>query len=77
MFSPEKKFFHLNIIPMTLFNDIKPDFNELIHVYGCYLSTLLSPLKNWTPQNFTIVNFGHPVSKSWLRSCFHFQNDDR
>ena len=26
------------------------------------------PPKNiWTPQNFTIANFGHPVSKTWLR----------
>ena len=25
------------------------------------------PLKNGMPRNFTFVNFGHPVSKSWLR----------
>ena len=23
-------------------------------------------LENWTPQNFTVANFGHPVSKFWL-----------
>ena len=27
-------FFHLLIIPMTLFNDIIPYFDEFIHVYG-------------------------------------------
>ena len=28
------EFFHLLIIPMTLFNDIMPYFNEFIYVYG-------------------------------------------
>ena len=28
------RFFHLLIIPMTLFNDIMPYFDECIHVYG-------------------------------------------
>ena len=28
-----------------------------------------SPLKIWTPTNFTIANFWHPVSKFWLRPC--------
>ena len=28
------EFFHLLIIPMTLFNDILPYFDEFIHVYG-------------------------------------------
>ena len=28
------EFFHLLIIPMTLFNDIMPYFDEFIHVYG-------------------------------------------
>ena len=27
-------FFHLLLIPMTLFNDIMPYFDEFIHVYG-------------------------------------------
>ena len=58
------KFFHLNIIAMTFYNDIMPDLNELMYAYGCHFSILLSPLKNRTPPNFTIVNFGHPVSKS-------------
>ena len=45
---------------MALYNDTKTD------VYGCYLSILLSPLKNRMPKRFTIAHFGHPVSKSWL-----------
>ena len=61
------EFFHLLIIPMTLFNHIMPNFDELIHVYGWNMSILSSPLKIWTPQNFTTANFRHPVSKSWLR----------
>ena len=28
------EYFHLLIIPMTLFNDIMPYFDEFIHVYG-------------------------------------------
>ena len=28
------EFFHLLIIPMALFNDIMPNFDEFIHVYG-------------------------------------------
>ena len=28
------EFFHLYIIPMTLFNDFMPYFDEFIHVYG-------------------------------------------
>ena len=28
------EFFHLLIIPMILFNDIMPYFDEFIHVYG-------------------------------------------
>ena len=60
-------FFHLLIISMTLFNDIMPYFDEFIHVYCWNMSILWSPLKIWTPQNFTTANFRHPVSKSWLR----------
>ena len=33
------------------------------------MSILWSPLKIWTPKNFTTANFRHPVSKSWLRHC--------
>ena len=65
------EFFHLLIIPMTLFNDIMPYFDEFIHVYGWNMSILWSPLKIWTPQNFTTANFRHPVSKCWLRHCFY------
>ena len=61
------EFFHLLIIPMMLFNDIMPYFDEFIHVYGWNMSILWSPLKIWTPKNFTTSNFRHPVSKSWLR----------
>ena len=38
-----------------------------MHIYGCYFSILLFPLKNRMPQNFTIVNFGQPFSECWLR----------
>ena len=65
------EFCHLLIIPMTLFNDIMPYFDEFIHVYGWNMSILWSPLKIWTPKNFTTANFRHPVSKSWLRHCPH------
>ena len=51
---------------MALYMDITLYFIKDIHVYGCNLSILLSPLKNWTPQNLRIANFGHPLSKSWL-----------
>ena len=61
------EFFHLLIIPMTLFNNIMPYFNEFIHVYGWNMSILWSHLKIWMPKNFTTANFRHPVSKSWLR----------
>ena len=67
------EFFHLLIIPMTLFNDIMPYFDEFIHVYGWNMSILWSPLKIWTPQNFTTANFRHPVSKSWLRHWLPFK----
>ena len=66
------EFFHLLIIPMTLFNDIMPYFDEFIHVYGWNMSILWSPLKIWTPKNFTTANFKHPVSESWLRHWLGF-----
>ena len=59
----------LLIIPMTLFNEIMPYVDELIHVYGWNMGILWYPLKIWTPKNFTTANFRHPVSKSWLRHC--------
>ena len=43
-----------------------PYFDKCIHVYGLNLNILWS-LKFCTPKDFTIVNFGHPVSKPWLR----------
>ena len=64
--------FYLHIIPMTMYKDIVPYFDKFIHVYGWNMSILLSPLKFWTPQNFTIANFRHPVSKSWLRPWFWY-----
>ena len=55
---------------MTLYKDIMLYFEKFIHVYGLNLSMLLPPLKVWTPKNLTdFANFGHPVSKSWLRPC--------
>ena len=63
------EFFDLLIIPTALFNDFMPYFDEFTHVYGWNMSILWSPLKIWTPQNFTTANFRHPVSKSWLRHC--------
>ena len=61
------KILHLLIIPKTLLYDIIPYFGEFIHVYGWNLSILWSPFKIWTPQNFTMANFRHPISKSSLR----------
>ena len=60
-------FFHLNIIPIYM--DSVPYFIREIHFYSCYQSILWSPLKNRMPNNLTIGNFCHPVSKSWLRAC--------
>ena len=61
------EFFHLLIIPMTLFYNIMPYFDEFIHVNGWNMSIMWFPLKIWRPKNFTTANFRHPVSKSWLR----------
>ena len=63
------EFIHLLIVPLTLFNDIMTYFDEFIYVYGWNMSIMWSPLKIWTPKIFTIANFRHPVSKSWLRPC--------
>ena len=60
-------FFHINIIPLALYMDIMLSFIELIHVYGCNLSILWSPLKRRMPKNSTTATFGYPVSKSLLR----------
>ena len=67
------EFFHLHIIPTTFYKlriTCLILINIKLHVYSwiwVYPSTLLSPLKIWTPQNFIIANFRHPVSNSWLR----------
>ena len=66
------EFCHLHIIPMTLYKDIMPYFDKFNHVYGWNMSIVWSPLNFWTPQNFTIANFRHPVSKSWLRPCWKY-----
>ena len=55
---------------MTLYKDIMPYLDKFIHVYGWNLSVLWSPSKIWTPKSFSIANFRHPVSKSWLRPCY-------
>ena len=65
------EFFHLPIIPMTLINGIMPHFDEFIYVYGWNMSIFWSPLKIWTPINFTTAKFRHSVSKSWLRHWVH------
>ena len=56
---------------MTLYNDIMPYFDKFIHVYGWNLSVLWYPSQIWTPKSFSIANFRHPVSKSWLRPWSH------
>ena len=52
------EFFHLLIIPMTLFNDIMPYFDEFIHVYGLNMSIdIVIPHKNLDAQNFSNCQF--------------------
>ena len=62
---------------MTLYKDIMPYFDKFIHVCGSNLSILWSPFRIWTPKILKFGNFGHPVSKSWLRpwirAKFHLQ----
>ena len=58
--------FHLYMIPMALYVDNIPYFDEKIHVDGCNPRMEWSPLKSRTPKVFTIFNFGHTVSKFWL-----------
>ena len=53
-----------NIVPMTLCYDLLPNFNESIHVHGCNLDILCSPLKNRVPKILQL-----PISVSWLRAC--------
>ena len=35
----------------------------------CNLSKLWSTFKNRMPKSFTLANFEHPISESWLRPC--------
>ena len=51
---------------MALYKDIMPyfDFNPCSWLKSEYI---VVASKIWTPQNFTIANFRHPVSRSWLR----------
>ena len=61
--------FHPHVISMKFYEDSMPYFDKVIHVYGWNLRILWYPLKIWTPQNLTIANFRHPVSKFWLSPC--------
>ena len=51
----------------TLYKNIMSYFNKLKHVCGCNLSIVCSSLSKRMPKYFTIANFRHWVSKSWLR----------
>ena len=53
---------------MTLYKDIISYFEKSIYLW-VKSKYIVVPLKMWTPQNSTIANFEHPVSKSWLRLC--------
>ena len=50
-----------------------PYFDKFIHIYGWNLSVLWYPSRIWTPKSFSIANFRHTLSKSWLRPCLHLQ----
>ena len=52
------EFSNLLIIPMTLFNDTMPYFDEFIHVYGGNMSILWSPLKFGHPKMFKLPILG-------------------
>ena len=67
------EFFHLHIFPMPSYKDTMPYFDKFIHVYGLNMNVLWSSLKIWTPKNFTLANFSHPISKSWLRPYSVYQ----
>ena len=62
-------FFHLHIIPMTLYKKIMPHFDKFIHVVGWNLSVLWYPSKIWTPKGFSIANFRHPVWPVTVEPC--------
>ena len=48
----------IDIIPMTLFNDIMPYFDKFINVYGGNMSIVWSPLNIWTPKIFKLPILG-------------------
>ena len=57
------EFFHLLIIPMALFNDIMPIFDEFKRLWLKYEYVAI-PLKNLDTHKFyNFVNYRHPVSK--------------
>ena len=49
-----------------------PYFNKFIHMVGSNREYTWPTLKNRTPKNFTITNFGHPVSKSFKSFALEF-----
>ena len=51
------EFFHLLIIPMTLFNNIMPYFDEFIHVYMLKYKYIVIPLKNLDAHKFYNCQF--------------------
>ena len=61
------EFFHLHTIPIALYKNIMPYILINLCIWNLNIA-LWTPLKIWTPQKFTIANFGHPVS-NWLRPC--------
>ena len=49
------RWFHLHIIPMTLYKDNMPCFYKFIHIYGWNLSILWPPLKiHHTPKRWPV-----------------------
>ena len=63
------EFFHFLIIPMTLFNDIMPYFDEFICMFMIEIGVYCDPPEKFGRPNIlqSSANFRHPVSKSWLR----------
>ena len=53
---------------MTLYKNMSY-FNKEIHINGCNLSILWSPLKKRMPTYFTITNFGHGLSQYLETGC--------
>ena len=51
------EFFHLLIIPMTLFIDIMPNFNEFKYMFMVEYKYIVIPLKNLDTQKFYNCQF--------------------